>query len=154
MRDINNFSDRLADTVHRSMNWKLTVVWYRHGECKVYYKDVLWDLPEDKDKVLRDLSRILPRDVAEVVYEKIIQEVGKVLEEMGVHPWTRLEPESPLTVPEPIRITPQYRQYEWVAGATPVQDRMTNVHYVTAEEYERMRNAGELERDTMYLVLN
>lgn len=103
---------------------------------------------------MRDLSRILPRDVAEVVYEKIIQEVGKVLEEMGVHPWTRLEPESPLTVPEPIRITPQYRQYEWVAGATPVQDRMTNVHYVTAEEYERMRNAGELERDTMYLVLN
>ena len=154
MRDVYNFSDRLADTVHRSMNWKLTVVWFRHGECKVYYKEVLWDLPEDKDKVLRDLSRILPRDVAEVVYGKIIQEVNEVLEEMGVYPWTRLEPESIQTVPEPITIVPHRSEYEWVAGANPVQDRMTNVHYVTAEEYERMRQAGELERDTMYLVLN
>ena len=154
MRDVNNFSDRLADTVHRSMNWKLTVVWYRHGECKVYYKDVLWDLPEDNDKVLRDLSRILPRDVAEVVYEKIIQEVGEVLEELRVHPRTRLWPDSPQTVPEPIPIAPRYSEYEWVSGATPLQDRMTNVHYVTAEEYERIRQAGGLERDTMYLVLN
>ena len=56
----------------------------------MYYKDILWDLPEDNDKVLRDLSRILPRDVAEVVYEKIIQEVGEVLEELGIHPRTRL----------------------------------------------------------------
>lgn len=54
------------------------------------YKDILWDLPEDKDNVLRDLSRMLPRDVAEVVYEKIIQEVNEVLGELGIHPRTRL----------------------------------------------------------------
>ena len=127
-----------------SKRWRLKIVVY-DDYCRLFYGNLEWELPRQLSDIWRDLLFAMPRGEAEDVYEKMERLTNRTLRRVNRPSlsWPTLEP--------PIFAT---RNYEWVSGASPVTDRGSNVHYLTAEEYETMRQAGELERNTMYLVLN
>ena len=161
MREVNTKS---------SMGWKLTVSVGRTGtwdlRAKVVYKWEIFILPADLNSLFNNIYRKLnyKRDVAEVVYQRIEEEVLDMVEEYTSEEVEKFRfPEIPTDY---IRMTDWYywryvqeRPYQiwdpyriWDSDFAPYPNEQ--IYFLRSEDYEELKRRGELRKDILYCILN